>query len=135
MPISKIPPPCAGFQGTHKCSTALCADSDTDIQSNRETTMGNMDVNTFKPFIKILLFLHRFSRSPSCQLCYVEVPCAEIRPHWLRNMKIGVRFIYAMQYSMPVTEAIFTKLALKLLDNFLQTNPILNYFKVQQFSR
>jgi len=67
----------------HPTYLALCADYDIDIQLNRETTMESMAVNTFKSFIKILLFLYRFSWSPGCQLCYVEVPCAEFRPHWL----------------------------------------------------
>ena len=76
--ISKIPPPCADFQGTHECSAALCADSDTDIQPKRETTMESMDVlvNIFKPFIKILLFLTDFHEVPaaSCVMWKYPVP-------------------------------------------------------------
>ena len=45
----------------HPTYLALCADYDIDIQLNRETTMESMAVNTFKSFIKILLFLYRFS--------------------------------------------------------------------------
>jgi hypothetical protein len=95
--VSKIPPLCADFHGTHKYSAALCAHTDSGIQLNRETTMESVDVRTFTPIIKILLSLHRFSWNPSCQIYYVEVPCAEFRPHWLRNMKRGAKFIYALK--------------------------------------
>ena len=58
--------------------------------------MESVDVNTFTPFIKILLSLQQFSWNPSCQIYYVEVPCAEFRQHWLRIMKREVKFIYVL---------------------------------------